>query len=239
MARTYKRDSNGRFASTGGARSGRPAAKPVSRGKNRITRDNAGRITSVGGEGATARGGRLRTAAGNKRAVQTARIKGSGGKLRKPVGSGKAVPKGAPAQAGKSQGSSPRPSNKSPKGGNRWLSNEQVMQANEARGKEVRYTAAVMRSRLPKKEREASGVNTLGGYIAKYTGKPLSFAAANSVGDQIEKVTGIGRGQLKGVRKSIDNAKRTVTYSLTPVARKQAAIAEKVGSRKPRRRKPA
>jgi len=88
MARTYKRDSNGRFASTGGARSGRPAAKPVSRGKNRITRDNAGRITSVGGEGATARGGRLRTAAGNKRAVQTARIKGGGGKLRKPRGSG-------------------------------------------------------------------------------------------------------------------------------------------------------
>ena len=89
MARTYKRDSNGRFASTGGARSGRPAAKPVSRGKNRITRDNAGRITSVGGEGATARGGRLRTAAGNKRAVQTARIKGGGGRLRKPVGGGR------------------------------------------------------------------------------------------------------------------------------------------------------
>jgi hypothetical protein len=89
MARTYKRDANGRFAGGGGStRSGRPAAKPVSRGKNRITRDNAGRIASVGGEGATARGGRLRTAAGNKRAVQTARIKGAGGKLRKPVGGG-------------------------------------------------------------------------------------------------------------------------------------------------------
>ena len=90
MARTYKRDANGRFAGGGGSnRSGRPAAKPVSRGRNRITRDNAGRIASVGGEGATARGGRLRTAAGNKRAVQTARIKGAGGKLRKPVGGGK------------------------------------------------------------------------------------------------------------------------------------------------------
>lgn len=89
MARTYKRDANGRFAGGGGStRSGRPAARPVSRGKNRITRDNAGRIASVGGEGATARGGRLRTAAGNKRAVQTARIKGSGGRLRKPVGGG-------------------------------------------------------------------------------------------------------------------------------------------------------
>ena len=94
MARTYKRDSNGRFASTGGARSGRPAAKPVSRGRNRITRDNAGKITSVGGEGATARGGRLRTAAGSKRAVQTARIKGGGGRLRKPVEGGQMVATG-------------------------------------------------------------------------------------------------------------------------------------------------
>jgi hypothetical protein len=87
MARTYKRDANGRFAGGGGsARSGRPAAKPVSRGKNRLTRDNAGKITSVGGQGATARGGRLRTAGGKLRATQTAKIKSSGGRLRKPVG---------------------------------------------------------------------------------------------------------------------------------------------------------
>ena len=80
MARTYKRDSNGRFAGGGGGSSGggskRPAAKPVSRGVNRLTRDNAGKITSVGGEGATARGGRLKTAAGNKRATVTAKVSG-------------------------------------------------------------------------------------------------------------------------------------------------------------------
>jgi hypothetical protein len=86
MARTYRRDSNGRFAGGGGTRSGRPAAKPVSRGRNRLTRDNAGKITSVGGQGATARGGRLRTAGGKLRATQTAKIKSSGGRLRKPVG---------------------------------------------------------------------------------------------------------------------------------------------------------
>ena len=84
MARTYKRDSNGRFAGGGGGSSGggskRPAAKTVSRGVNRLTRDNAGKITSVGGEGATARGGRLRTTAGNKRAMQTAKV--SGGKAK-------------------------------------------------------------------------------------------------------------------------------------------------------------
>ena len=97
MARSYKRDSNGRFAGGGGSSGGRsrPAAKSVSRGTNRLTRDNAGKITGTG-NGATARGGRLRTAAGNQRATQTARIKGSpsgvmkGRVARNPVAMGKA-----------------------------------------------------------------------------------------------------------------------------------------------------
>gem|GEM_PF-2567888 len=88
MARTYKRDSRGRFAGGGGG-SSRPAAKPAPRGRNRLTRDNSGRITSQGGDGATARGGRLRTASGKQRAVQTARIKGGGGELRSGKGGGK------------------------------------------------------------------------------------------------------------------------------------------------------
>lgn len=45
----------------------------MQRGTNRLTRDNAGRITSVGGDGATARGGRLRTASGKQRATVTAK----------------------------------------------------------------------------------------------------------------------------------------------------------------------
>jgi len=73
MARTYKRDSRGRFAGGGGGGGGggksRPAPRQIQRGVNRLTRDNAGRITSVGGSGATARGGRIRTAAGNLRAT--------------------------------------------------------------------------------------------------------------------------------------------------------------------------
>ena len=93
MARTYRRDSNGRFASGGGG-SARPKARSAPRGLNRLTRDNAGRITSVGGEGATARGGRLRTAGGNKRATQTARIKGGGGRLRGGKGGGTSKPVG-------------------------------------------------------------------------------------------------------------------------------------------------
>lgn len=75
--RTYVRDGNGRFASTpgGGGGSKRPAAKAVKRGPNRLTRDNSGRITSVGGDGATVRGGRLKTAAGNLRGRQVAKLK--------------------------------------------------------------------------------------------------------------------------------------------------------------------
>ena len=100
MARTYKRDSNGRFAGGGGSSGGgggkRPAAKSVSRGVNRLTRDNAGKITSVGGEGATARGGRLKTAAGNKRAMQTAKVSGGS-----PAGTIKGKIKRDPGAAGK------------------------------------------------------------------------------------------------------------------------------------------
>ena len=71
MARTYKRDSNGRFAGGGGK--SRPATKQLQRGTNRLTRDNAGRITSVGGSGATAYGGRIRTASGKQRATTVAK----------------------------------------------------------------------------------------------------------------------------------------------------------------------
>ena len=77
MARTYKRDSRGRFSGSGGGGGGgksRPAPRQVQRGVNRLNRDNAGRITSVGGSGATTRGGRIRTAAGNLRATTTAKI---------------------------------------------------------------------------------------------------------------------------------------------------------------------
>lgn len=63
----------------------------MQRGTNRLTRDNAGRITSVGGDGATARGGRLRTASGKQRATVTAK------------GIGKA-PAGTVSKAGKVKG---------------------------------------------------------------------------------------------------------------------------------------
>jgi len=73
--RTYARDNRGRFASTGTARSRPAPKKAATRGTNRLTRDNSGRIVGVGKNGATARGGRLRTGAGNQRATQTTRLR--------------------------------------------------------------------------------------------------------------------------------------------------------------------
>jgi hypothetical protein len=92
MARTYRRDSNGRFSGGGGG-SAKKGVRTATRGTNRLTRDNAGRITSVGGQGATARGGRLRTAAGNKRGAVVARI---GGKQSGVVGKAKGARSAAP-----------------------------------------------------------------------------------------------------------------------------------------------
>jgi hypothetical protein len=89
--RSYVRDGRGRFASTGttGTKA-KPAARRAQRGANRLTRDNSGKITGISKNGATARGGRLRTAAGNQRGAVLDRLKrapmagtvGRGGKVR-------------------------------------------------------------------------------------------------------------------------------------------------------------
>jgi hypothetical protein len=56
-------------------------------GKTRkYSRDNKGRFASTGSGGATARGGRLKTASGNKRKTQTITAKGQKGVLAKPKG---------------------------------------------------------------------------------------------------------------------------------------------------------
>jgi hypothetical protein len=67
----------------------------MARGKGgsgrRYVRDNRGRFAAKGA-GATARGGRLKTASGNKRATQTMKVAGSGSKIRKPMSSGSNKP---------------------------------------------------------------------------------------------------------------------------------------------------
>lgn len=67
----------------------------------RYVRDNRGRFATTASGGATARGGRLRTAAGNKRATQTIEAPGRTGVIGKPRGlaPGSIKPKPKPASA--------------------------------------------------------------------------------------------------------------------------------------------
>jgi len=132
-SRTYTRDSNGRFATSGSTGRQRPASRPAPRGRNRLTRDNSGRITGTG-DGATARGGRLRTGAGNLRATQTARLKGQGGKVRRPMGGVGAKPVG-------------------------WMQSPAARGDRLALGKERSREAAFLRS-LPKETRRINRLAT-------------------------------------------------------------------------------
>jgi hypothetical protein len=76
---SYTRDNRGRFASSpgGGApkRSNPAMRRAATRAGNRLNRDNSGRISGIGRDGATVRGGRLKTAKGNRRATQLASMK--------------------------------------------------------------------------------------------------------------------------------------------------------------------
>jgi hypothetical protein len=157
-----------------------------------------------------------------------------GGVVGKPKGLKPGALKGRVVGGGRT---SLQPKNTGPGGKKRWLSNDQVIQANEARFKGVRETAQILRFKLPKKSRDYYGVTTVGGLLAKYQGKAVDFGSKVRLGDAIESVTGIRRNPLHGVRETIDNQRKTVRIDLSPIARRQAAIGEKVGNRKPRRRR--
>jgi hypothetical protein len=189
-----------------------------------------GRIGAKAGRPAEPRGPKLLPP--TKEAARPAKPKRS----RAAAGDGKPAKKKI-RQSAAAEPAKPRPSNKGPKGRKRWLSNDQVIQANEARRSGVRYTAFVLRYKMPKKQRDYWGVSTVGGLIKKYAEKPLPFAQAGRIMDAIEAVTGIGRSNLTGVKKSVDGSRKTVTFEMSQIASKQADIAEKVGSRKPRRRR--
>jgi hypothetical protein len=181
----------------------------VAKGPNRLTRDNSGKITSVGGDGATVRGGRLKTASGKLRARQVASLKGGGGRLR---GGAK-----APAKA-----SNPV----------RKLSRDQRIAANEARTDDVKRASSSLRERLPKKMRDAYKASTVGGMLLKLQGKNYGISGREYVG--VSDL--IGPKGIKGVRTSV-NPNRLVSISMTPLAKTQAKIAEKAASR-PRRSRP-
>jgi len=164
--RTYKRDGNGRFASTGtSGKKSRPPAKSVAKGVNKLTRDNAGKITSVGGDGATARGGRLRTASGNLRATQTTRIAG-----------GRA---GMVGKGGKLKGSKVLPTTR--------LTDNSRLPASQRPGSMTNTLRSVMGSLAKQDAKRIREVEAITGQKVRATKSNVGTAASNRV-----KATGAG-----------------------------------------------
>ena len=256
MARTYKRDSNGRFAGGGGGSSGggskRPAAKPVSRGVNRLTRDNAGKITSVGGEGATARGGRLKTAAGNKRATVTAKVSGGRAKgtiSKKPRGisdsdkqsmqMAKALRSGKPNPAvdavrrrQENSASSRRQANSLAKGN--------LLKTTEADRRNRAQSLATAQRKLSEMERTGSGLNRLSGSNTALLGQRAQVAALSKPLPEFRKpnrsdVVAKNRDALARRRAERQNAKTMSDFR----ARTSAAAIAQVGKENRSAAKPA
>ena len=256
MARTYKRDSNGRFAGGGGGSSGggskRPAAKPVSRGVNRLTRDNAGKITSVGGEGATARGGRLKTAAGNKRATVTAKVSGGRAKgtiSKKPRGisdsdkqsmqMAKALRSGKPNPAvdavrrrQENSAASRRQANSLAKGN--------LLKTTEADRRNRAQSLATAQRKLSEMERTGSGLNRLSGSNTALLGQRAQVAALSKPLPEFRKpnrsdVVAKNRDALARRRAERQNAKTMSDFR----ARTSAAAIAQVGKENRSAAKPA
>ena len=246
MARKYKRDSNGRFAGGGGGSSGggskRPAAKTVSRGVNRLTRDNAGKITSVGGTGATARGGRLKTAAGNKRAMQTAKVSGGRAKgtiSKKPRGisdsdkqsmqMAKALRSGKPNPAvdavrrrQENSAASRRQANSLAKGN--------LLKTTEADRRNRAQSLATAQRKLSEMERTGSGLNRLSGSNTALLGQRAQVAALSKPLPEFRKpnrsdVVAKNRDALARRRAERQNAKTMSDFR----ARTSAATIAQVG----------
>jgi hypothetical protein len=157
--------------------------------------------------------------------VQTARIEGGGGRLR--------GGKGVVAQKVLTK--------KTPKATERQRNMKAYLDDNRGRNKsDIRYAANVLRTRLSKKEREALGVNTLGGYIdkmAKVGHQRSKYGLSKNQADGIiGKVQRASLGNIRGIRVRQDSAGRW-QLDVDSLTRKQSVIAEKAGSRKPRRRR--
>jgi hypothetical protein len=250
MARTYKRDGNGRFAggggSSGGGGSKRPAAKSVSRGVNRLTRDNAGKITSVGGSGATARGGRLKTAAGNKRAMQTAKVSGGKvkgtikGKLKRDPGAAGKVGQGKSAAKPTAKPSAAKPA-KAIKATQQQRNIREFMdQKRGAVARDYKNDAQAFRLPLAKKDQVAGGPRTVGGALEASATKSYKKTTSKSslTSSEIAKAQKlITDNNIKGYKV----VKNEYGYSLlrnSGVSAKAAKLAEAAITRKAAR-KPA
>ena len=172
---SYVRDGRGRFASApGGGAPKRPPAKKASRGTNRLTRDNSGRITGVGKNGATARGGRLRTGAGNLRARQTDRLKGA--------------PQGVLSRGGKARGRVAAA--KKPVG---WMQSPEARKDRADRGR-MKYNPKALQLAPSTAARTIRGARVGGAGVMKGrpTGKAATISREQFVARQGSRTTSMG-----------------------------------------------
>lgn len=106
----------------------------------------------------------------------------------------------------------------------------------------VRRDANAMRTRLPKAMRDGLGVNTVGGALERLQQRSDSYARSRtglsrSEQDRFIRVLDAsgrgGRGGFSGVRLRVDE-RGNRNLEMTPMARRQASLAETAGSRRRR-----
>jgi len=237
MARTYKRDSNGRFAGGGGGSGGggksRPATKQLQRGANRLTRDNAGRITSVGGSGATAYGGRIRTASGKRRATTVA--KGIGKAPKGTIGKARGL-KADKNELTKAQGTA-----KAVKATERQRNIRSFMDQNRgATARDLKRDAQAFRTPLGKKDKKPGGPKTVGGALKELASKSRSRTAMGTglTGDERRKAERlIGDNNVKGYR-IVRGQRGDYVEAVSGVSSKAASLAEAAVSRRQNQMQP-
>jgi len=128
----------------------------------RYVRDNRGRFASVG---ATTRGGRLRTAAGNKRAAVTMQGPKRAGTVAKPRGL-------KPGAVAARRAAAQRAAKKAGKATEKQRNLREFMTQNRgAVARDYRSDAQAFRTRLPKKEQTAGGAKTVGGALEALASK--------------------------------------------------------------------
>lgn len=108
---------------------------------------------------------------------------------------------------------------------------------------ELKYDANAFRAKLPKKLREVTGANTVGGAMRKMATQSYNAGMARTgmSRDQMDRffkvldASGRGGRGFQGVRVFVGQDGRR-SIQATPMAIRQMELGEKAGSRKPRRK---
>ena len=211
-----RRGGGGGGKAKGGGRGGAGGGS----GGRKYARDNNGRFASTG-TGATARGGRLKTAAGNKRATQTMQAGSRAGVIGKPAGlaPGSIRPKAKPM----------------PKASEKQRNLREFMNQNRgAIARDYKRDAQAFRAILPKKEQVAGGPKTVGGALEALASKSYLRGVSRQglASNEVARATRlIADNSIKGYKME-RTAYGTLVTRNGGVSAKAARLAEAAVSRK-------